>query len=463
MLKSYPVATLCLLALIVFPVQLSAAPAADPQARVASERFAGTLLILVPQSPYERAVVRIAGPEGYSLSQTLPAGSALEVDLLADSEPLSRDRTPSQVEAGADQPMLPDGKYNYELVLFDQAGQRQVQSGSFTVAGGNATSRPIRAPQVLRDQPGPAATGEEPREVTAKSHGVTGDFDDFVSIRNQTGTGQSRLNLNATDSLIVDADTWRLSNDADDNTFNIMEGASTKRLTMLQGGNVGIGTTAPLSPLHIDRTGGFQIRLVGSGADYRIDAFGTSLRIGHASNSNQFRIFADAPFNALTVGANGVGIGTADPSAMLHVAGDAVVSGNVELGSSRTIKREIEPLPGLEALEAVRGLPIYSWKYIDDPHQARHVGPMAEDFHDHLGLGRDAQHLSPTDTSGLALAAVKGVDERLDAQLAGVRREAEALATANQELATENRELRERIEEVERRLEELAEAVREGS
>ena len=324
MLSQRPRWTVSLLALAVCCLPAWALAAA-PGAALAGERFAGTWLTLVPQADFKRAVLRIAGPDGYALSRELSADSALEVDLLTAGEPLARDGSVPELQtAGAHRLALADGKYRYELVLIDAAGQRQVQRGSFSVAGGIPVSRATPQPKVLGDEAGAAEPGDRPRQATAHSHSVTGDFDDFVSIRNQTGTGISRLNLNTSDSLTVDSESWRLTNDADINTFNIVEGNATTRLTMVQGGNIGLGTTVPLSPLHIVRTGGFQLRLEGSGADYRFDAFGTSLRIGNASNTNQFRIFQDAPFNSLVVQAAGVGVGTAAPEAKLHVLNGSV-------------------------------------------------------------------------------------------------------------------------------------------
>lgn len=38
-----------------------------------------------------------------------------------------------------------------------------------------------------------------------------------------------------------------------------------------------------------------------------------------------------------------LGIGTTSPAKKLHVAGDALISGNLELGSSRELKFDITP------------------------------------------------------------------------------------------------------------------------
>lgn len=439
----------CLMAIAIVIVPAWAGPAEATEATVANEQLAGTVLIMVPQIDYERAVLRVAGPEGYGLVKRLAYGSPIKVDLLTESETISRDRAEI---AGwhVDPATLRDGKYNYELVLFDELGQRHVQSGSFSVAGGTPVAREARPPQVLNDEARMTpARADQMTNLAPESHGEFGDFDDFASIRNQNGAGQSRLNFNTTDSIIINEDTWRLANDADTGNFELSEGGFTTHLVMRQGGNVGLGVGAPLSPLHIDRTEGFQIRLEGGdGADYRMDAFGTSLRIGPTTNANVFKIFGDAPLNALTVSLAGVGVGTASPLAMLHVMGGGIIEGDVALGSSRTIKHEIEPLDGGEILDAIRSLPLYSWKYKDDPLQASHVGPMAEDVHAAFHLGRDEKHLSPADSAGLALAAIQGVDVAVSELLA-----------SNLELASENRDLRERLATIEARLDDLLAAI----
>lgn len=296
-----------------------------------------------PIVEFDHAVLRVSGPDGYALTRTVSTEkgkSYITADLLLDAEPARQENFDEPVPWNH----LPNGKYYFEIQFHSANGSKQRQSGSFKVKDGTAVStdqNPLSATHsnsVIQRIAGtllnlliPSAQAQ-----SQESHGTTGDFDDYVSIRNQTGTGQSRLNLNTTDSQVINADTWRLSNNADDNRFEINEGGSTNRLVILQGGNVGLGTDAPLSPLHINRTGGFQLRLTGSGADYRMDSFGTSLRIGHSSNTNQFRIFEDAAFNSLVVGSGGnIGIGTSAPAKALHVIG----ASPDQLGQNNTMLR----------------------------------------------------------------------------------------------------------------------------
>lgn len=296
-----------------------------------------------PVVEFDHAILRVSGPDGYALTRTISAEkgeSYITADLLFEAEPARQENSEEPVPWNH----LPDGKYYFEIQFYSGNGFKERQSGSFKVEGGTAVSpsqHPLSATPsnsvieriagALLDILVPSAYAQ-----TLESHSTTGDFDDYISIRNQTGTGQSRLNLNTIDSQVINADTWRLSNDADDNRFEISEGGTDNRLVILQGGNVGIGTDAPLSPVHIDRTGGFQLRLTGSGADYRMDSFGTSLRIGHSTNTNQFRIFEDAAFNSLVVGSGGnIGLGTASPDKAIHVLGDSPD----QLGQNNTMLR----------------------------------------------------------------------------------------------------------------------------
>jgi hypothetical protein len=90
-----------------------------------------------------------------------------------------------------------------------------------------------------------------------------------------------------------------------------------------------------------------------------------------------------------------------------------IVEGDVAFGSSRELKHDIVPVDARELLAKVSALPIHSWRYKEDPLEARHVGPMAEDLHASFGLGRDDKHVSPGDTAGVTLAAVQALAEEV--------------------------------------------------
>ena len=114
----------------------------------------------------------------------------------------------------------------------------------------------------------------------------------------------------------------------------------------------------------------------------------------------------------------------------LNFLGDGTFEGDFSAGSSRDLKRDLEAARGDELLERLRRLPLYSWSYIRDPEGVRHLGPVAEEFHETFGLGRDDKHISPGDTSGLALAAIQALAAQLesrDLEIAELRKRLEAL------------------------------------
>ena len=47
----------------------------------------------------------------------------------------------------------------------------------------------------------------------------------------------------------------------------------------------------------------------------------------------------------------------------------------------------------------------------------RHVGPMAQDFHAAFGLGGDDKHINTVDADGVALAAIQGLNQKVEKEL----------------------------------------------
>lgn len=68
----------------------------------------------------------------------------------------------------------------------------------------------------------------------------------------------------------------------------------------------------------------------------------------------------------------------------------------------------------MEVLEQVAAMPITTWKFKEDDSAVRHIGPMAQDFHQAFGLGLDDRHISTTDADGVALAAIQALKQLLD-------------------------------------------------
>ena len=66
-----------------------------------------------------------------------------------------------------------------------------------------------------------------------------------------------------------------------------------------------------------------------------------------------------------------------------------------------------------QILEEVTRLPVSEWSYKTDP-KTRDVGPVAQDFYSVFNIGADDKHITTVDGSGVALAAIQGMNQKLD-------------------------------------------------
>ena len=85
--------------------------------------------------------------------------------------------------------------------------------------------------------------------------------------------------------------------------------------------------------------------------------------------------------------------------------------------SDRNAKENFAPVDGSEVLEKVMALPVQTWNYKTEGDAIRHLGPVAQDFHAAFGLGNDDKHLAALDSTGVALAAIQGLNRKLEEQL----------------------------------------------
>ncbi len=100
----------------------------------------------------------------------------------------------------------------------------------------------------------------------------------------------------------------------------------------------------------------------------------------------------------------------------------------------RNAKKDFEPVNGREVLERVAKLPLTTWSYRSEKEPARHLGPVAQDFRAAFGLGVDDTHIATLDSSGVALAAIQGLNQKVEDQLKAKDAEIEELEQAVSEL-----------------------------
>jgi len=175
-------------------------------------------------------------------------------------------------------------------------------------------------------------------------------------------------------------------------------------------GGVGIGTNAPQASLHVAQSDGSRPQLTldqNLANDYVRIRFRNSgkadwdIALGGSDNSLNF--FANG-FNIMKVTANG------------NITTARTVNGS----SDRNVKENFKGISAEQILAKVAALPISEWNYKQDT-SATHIGPMAQDFYAAFNVGPDDKHIAVVDESGVALAAIKGLNDKVEEKDARIK------------------------------------------
>ena len=203
-----------------------------------------------------------------------------------------------------------------------------------------------------------------------------------------------------------------------------------------------------------DRNNQFKIR---AGGGMILDVSGSSglnpaaLRISSTS-ANGVGIFvaqtssdATAVFTAAGTGNIIKGFGSGGEVFDVVNSGDVYAHG-VLLTSDRNAKENFGNISAADILDKVAALPITQWNFKTDSPKQKHIGPMAQDFHATFGLnGADDKHIATVDESGVALAAIQGLNAKLEDR--------------SQKLEAENADLKQKNDSLEKRLEALEQII----
>jgi hypothetical protein len=176
------------------------------------------------------------------------------------------------------------------------------------------------------------------------------------------------------------------------------------------GGNVGIGTTAPVVKLEVAG----QIKITGGtpAAGKVLTSDSTGLATWETAGGGGWT--QTGTVVSLTTATNNVGIGTASPTFPLHMGSGAhVTAGGVWTNaSSRAYKENISSLDIGEALKTLKGLEPVTYNYKGtDPE--KYVGFIAEDV-PALVSTEDRKGLSPMDIVAVLTQVVKQQQKEIE-------------------------------------------------
>jgi hypothetical protein len=329
---------------------------------------------------------------------------------------------------------------NYATV---PGGSGNTASGHSSIAGGNlsqasgahavALGSSVKATGLASTALGSATTASGAAATALGNNTVAGGFFSLTAGDSSTANGNFATALGRRAKANHDGTfTWADAQNADftstaPNQFNIRAS-----------GGVGIGTGNPQAPLHLysannpatlrlQSAGGFgaaRLEFVsdpqGSGNEWRpgyIQSTDNGGFIGGLSfvvnGSGGGNLFTEIETMRIVNGR--VGIGTATPVSALQVVG-TVTATAFNPPSDRNLKENFSPVSPREVLEKVATLPISRWNFKGDA-ATPHVGPMAQDFYAAFGTGTDERHIATVDADGVALAAIQGLNQKLEQTL----------------------------------------------
>ena len=122
-----------------------------------------------------------------------------------------------------------------------------------------------------------------------------------------------------------------------------------------------------------------------------------------------------------------------------HSSGAHLTSGGVWTNASDAgLKENFQPVDGHELLEKIDELPINQWNYKVESDEVTHIGPTAQDFQKVFGVGENDKTISTIDPSGIALAAIKELNNQ------------------NRELKEQNARLKKQLDDLAKKVEKLA-------
>jgi hypothetical protein len=142
--------------------------------------------------------------------------------------------------------------------------------------------------------------------------------------------------------------------------------------------------------------------------------------------ANSFNVRATGGIYFVT-GVDGTGQQNAGPFC-------AAGGGSFTAYSDRNAKENFSATDGREVLARVVAMPIETWNYKAQDASIRHMGAMAQDFKAAFGLGETDKGITTIDADGVALAAIQGLNQKLEEQAATIQSKDQRITELEQRL-----------------------------
>jgi hypothetical protein len=117
--------------------------------------------------------------------------------------------------------------------------------------------------------------------------------------------------------------------------------------------------------------------------------------------------------------------------------------------SDRDAKENFIPADGKDILQRLVAMPLSSWNFKGADPTIRSLGPTAQDFYEAFGLGRNDKSIANVNLEGVALAAVQGLNAKVDEQTTLLQSRLEsAVHEKDRQLAEQAATIREQQREI---------------
>lgn len=416
---------LCLLSL---PLVADEPQPPKPKPAIAQVSIAPTRVEWAPLAADSKGMVlTVAGPESFYLQRELRDGETASFSAL--------DFQDNQ---------LADGVYTYEL----RAAGAPAQSGSLWVKDGRFVDKaPAQPKPPIRNV---TAQYVLPEDLVVQGQACVGAGCLSTDVNGPAlkikETNNYQIKFDAMNCCVPWELAWILqANEPGLNgdflirttgtvPFRIMASSPDNSFVVFPG-RIGLGTATPAQALHVFGSNGVTQALIEE--TNATTSFRTLLEL---KNKGASRLNITDTSTAATWGLNNSGgnanlikSGTGVNAFSLQGNGNLTIAGTLTQNSDRFTKHDIVPVQPEQILGKVLSLPIATW--VRDGDEARHLGPMAQDFAAAFGLGEDDRHIATIDMAGVSLASIQALNGRLTNALAAKDSEIETLRRESSDLA----------------------------